>query len=184
MPDLPDWYQGFQLVGSDITIPISIDAATVAVPITLVTSYAEVFVKITAAEVTLDFNFADQSVAVFDAAKWFAHTAEQVFVSGQASIGANAGGSIATRAVPGGKTFYIAGFSWGSDGFVAISGTYGLLVLDGAPIAMKAGLRGDGIVFDVPVRALATQVVGITVGNVSGSSAGYRGGFWGWDEED
>ena len=184
MPDLPDWYQGFQLVGSDITINVTIEASDVTLPIDIATVTADLDVTIIASDVTIDIIFTDQSVAVWGAAAWFSRQGEQIFVTGQASVGANSGSSIVTRTVPTGKTFYIAGFAWGSDGFVAITGTYGALVLEGSIVTLKAALRGDSIVFDVPIRATTGQVVGVTVGNVSGSAAGYNANFWGWDEED
>jgi hypothetical protein len=184
MPDYPDWQQIFRLVGSDITINVNIKASGVTLPISIDAVTADLEVTVTAVDATIDINFTDQSVAVFDAAKWFAHNADQIFVTSQDSINANSGKSIVTRTVPTGKTFFIAGFAWGSDGFAAITGTYGVLVLDGSPLVLTASLRGDAVIFDVPIRATTGQVIGVTVGNVSGSSAGYRASLWGWDEED
>ena len=185
MPDLPDWYQGFQLVGSDITINVSIEASDVTLPIDIATVTADLDVTIIASDVTIDFNFADQSVAVFDAAKWFAHQAEQVFLRGAATVTSGTHSQLTSRTVPTGKTFYVIGVS----ALVYAAGTPDSINCDlrhaiTTDISV-GGHRAAVGVFDTPVRYTTGTVVSL-YGVFYGGPATMLmvGVIWGYDEED
>jgi len=207
MGDYPDWTRLFQLAGTDITIPInieasdvtlpvSIDAATALVKVEIAVVSAIIPIRITASTVTLDvniesqdaniaFTFADQSVAVFDAAKWFAHEADQVFVSGTTT--GTIGGTAApcTRTVPAGKVFYICGFSYVNREGTVRNAIEAYIAIAGTTAIFTGSSRGAAVIIDVPLRATAGQVVTLTT-EVYGGAGVYPvgGAFWGWDEED
>jgi hypothetical protein len=184
MPDLPDWWQGFYLVGSDITINVNIEASDVTLPISIDAATVTLDVNLATQAANIEITFADQSIAVFDAAKWFSHQAEQIFVWAQDNFAANSSGTLASRTVPTGKTFYIAGFAWGHVFFEAITGTHGRLRIAGVNVCHTAGVRGGHVILDVPLRAAAGEDVILNISNVCAAAADYSGGFWGWDEED
>ena len=184
MPDLPDWYQGFQLVGSDITINVNIEASGVTLPIDIATVTADLDVTIIASDVTIDIIFTDQSVAVWGAAAWFSRQGEQVFVTATANRATGTSGNIATRTVPTGKTFYIAGMAWGQTGFATPAVLWAQLSVAGSPVALKGSVAGDSVIYDVPIRATTGQAVALNIGYVGSGAMDLRASFWGWDEED
>lgn len=184
MPDLPDWYQGFQLVGSDITINVNIEATDVTLPISLDAATVTLDVNIESQDANITFTFADQSVAVFDAAKWFAHEADQVFVTGYDDIAVDAATAVCTREVPAGKVFYIAGAGYAVYGMGALPyGSYLLIQIAATVIGRWGSIAGTAIIFDVPIRATAGQTVWCTLCNGGPNEATFCGEFWGWDED-
>jgi len=183
MADYPDWTRLFQLAGTEITIPINIETSDVTIPISIVAATATVDVNLAAQVANITFEFADQSVAVFDAAKWFAHEAAQFFVTGSDDVGDNSTAVLATRAVPGNRVSYIAGYGFGLIEAATPNAVHGYLYIDEAVIITSGSHRGSGFIFDTPLRATAGQVVGVWAGQWgSGGAFRYRGGFWGYDE--
>lgn len=185
MPDYPDWQQIFRLVGSDITINVNIEASAVTLPISIDAATVTLDVNLTAATATIDINFSDQSTAVFDASKWFAHNADEVFIRGSASIDQNTLTVLASRTVPTGKTFFIGGIahaiaadSQTPASMVAFVRVAGVIIVD------FGSYRGGPTILDVPIRATADQLVEILVAHYgsAGSEVCY-GSFWGYDEE-
>jgi len=207
MPDLPDWYQGFQLVGSDITInvnieasdvtlPVSIDAATVTVQVSIMGTAAVLPIYVAANVVTLDvnlesqtanidFNFADQSVAVFDAAKWFAHQAAQVFATGFATITDNSVGTVIDYTVPAAKVFFIVGLAYAVQTGANLPNSCQGDLLFGATRAITLGSRvGTGLPLDTPVRATAGQHVYLQLWLFgAGANLVMWGSVWGYLED-
>lgn len=204
--DYPDWTRLFHLVGTDITIPINITASDVTLNVNLVATEVALDVTITAVDVTLpvsidavtvtlDVNvvaqaanftieFADQSVAVFDAAKWFAHNAAQVFVTGYASVVKDASATVCSRLVPAGKVFFIAGCGYAVYGMGALPwGSYILLQVAAPVIGRWGSITGLAVIFDVPIRAVAGETVYCTLTNGGPNTATMCGEFWGWDED-
>jgi len=207
MSDYPDWTRLFQLAGTEITIPINIEASDVTLPVTIAASDVTLFVYLTGQTVLLQFNlysssvtldvniesqdanitftFADQSVAVFDAAKWFAHEADQVFASGTASGNEGDWTTVLDYTVPAGKVFYAGGVAFsvlGGDG--EVYSTHLRLYL-AAAIAFRLGEHvGRGLPLDVPLRATAGQHVQLDVEywGVSASAA-MTGSAWGYLED-
>ena len=205
--DYPDWTRLFHLVGTDITIPINIEASAVTLDVNLVASAVTIDVNIIAAAVTLpvsidaatvtldvnltaatatiDINFSDQSVAVFDAAKWFAHNAAQVFIMGSVTVDSGHEYVCCTRTVPSGKVMFVTGFGYGER-----SDTYftklilGQMRIDGSVTAVLGSEIGHGITLDTPIRVTAGQIVDLMVwaAGQTGSVSIY-GGFWGYDED-
>ncbi|OGO08505.1 MAG: hypothetical protein A2Y61_03980 [Chloroflexi bacterium RBG_13_60_13] len=207
MGDYPDWTRLFYLTGTDITIPISIDAVTVILPISIdavtVTldinivasditmpvsieaSTVTLDVSISAATVTIDINFSDQSVAVFDAAKWFAHQAQQYVFVGTGNAADDGGVLLATYTVAAGKNFYVCGLS------------YGIQDADGAPKYMMARIDraatdilyagsavGGFLILDMPLRFVAGQTINYRVWQYgSGFTLTLGGAFWGYLED-
>lgn len=202
--DYPDWTRLFHLVGTDITIPINIEASAVTLDVNLVATEVALDVTITAvdvtlpisidaatvaidvvltaAEVTIDINFSDQSVAVFDAAKWFAHQAAQWCVAALATIASGASVT-ATRTVPAGKMAFLCGFSMGY--WVAGAGVNILWALRlGSSLIAAGGFdTGGGLIFDVPFRFTAGQVINMDGYNYSGATKDTIVTAWGYDED-
>lgn len=184
MPDLPDWYQGFQLVGSDITINVNIEASAATLPVSIDAATVTLDVNLTAATATIDIVFTDQSVAVFDAAKWFAHGAEQIFVT--ASVNASAGSLtvIASRTVPTGKVFMMVGVSMGLGGNQQPYSMRMLVRVGGTYIMRIGSFRGFGTPFDVPLRVEAEQLVELVCAHYGSVGAEVLDAtLWGYDEE-
>ena len=183
MPDYPDWERAIRLIGSDIVLEIKVDATVVNLPVSIDAQAVDIDVNLSAQAVTLDINFLDQAVAVFDAAKWFAHQAVQVFVYGSASVTNNNAALVATRTVPTGKTFFIVGVSNHVLATALPNSTHVALVVAGVTIMVAGSRVGVGIIFDTPVRATAGQLVGLWLGQYgSGATLTLGGGFWGYDE--
>lgn len=182
--DYPDWERGIRLVGSDITLQINIETSSITLPINIIASEITLDVNIAAQAANIAFEFADQSVAVFDAAKWFAHQAQHVYVYGAATIVDDYFGVVCSYAVPAGKNFFIAGMSYG-----ATLGSY-------TPTAMSCWIqtdtnkhvnlgsyRGHGIVFDTPLRFPAGTVIYLYGEQCnSGGSISMKGTMWGYVE--
>lgn len=223
--DYPDHTRLFHLVGTEITIPINIEASEVTIPVSIdaapatvninlsdispgvtlnvaiqtsvtlnvavassvtlnvaiQSSAVTINVAIASAAVTLNISFSDQSVAVFDAAKWFAHKAQQVFVDGSGTIGSGSGGLAASRTVPAGRTYFVTFLTWACEG----TGSFHVmarLAVAGPFIISSAGSGGGVAIFDTPVRAVAGQAVTLYVTQWSGSERTIRGSFGGYDE--
>lgn len=206
MADYPDWTRLFHLVGTEITIPISIDAVTADLEVTVTAvdatvnvniahsdvvmyvdlrySYTTLDVNIESQDANITFEFADQSVAVFDAAKWFAHEADQVFVTGYDDIAVGAASAVCTRVVPTGKVFYLAGCGYAVYGMGALPyGSYLLIQVAATVIGRWGSITGTAVIFDVPIRATAGQTVWCTLSNGGPNEATFCGEFWGWDED-
>ncbi|TET99185.1 MAG: hypothetical protein E3J29_02915 [Dehalococcoidia bacterium] len=208
MADYPDWTRLFHLVGTEITIPVNIEASDVTIPVSIVASTATVNIHVAsvgfyipiaiyATEVTLDvniesqtanidFNFADQAVAVFDAAKWFAHQAQQVIVSGSASCAVNTAVVVVSRTVPSGKTFFIVGAGHSVWSITAAPTSMRCEVIIGGTSTITLGShRGGGLAFDTPLRATTGQVVELRLVQFgSGATLVCGASFWGYDEEN
>jgi len=203
--DYPDWIRAFNLVGTNITIPINIEASDVTLPVSieacdltlkvwiiaqlvvldvnLKASAITLDVNITASEVTISINFADQSVAVFDAPKWFAHEAQQVFVTGLDTLASGSWGLIASRFVPAGSTYFLTVVSIGYNG--ATNANVGLYLVIGGTITIRLnGMNGAGLTFDTPLRLEGYDAVELYGLQVSGGAAAVTGGFGGYDEID
>lgn len=156
MPDLPDWYQGFQLVGADITINVNIEASGVTLPISIDATTVTLDVNLTGQDVTINFNFADQSVAVFDAAKWFAHQAEQVFVTGDTLVNDNTAEVVIDYTVPANKVFFLVVVAYDCVTGANLPNSCSAHVVVGATRAICLGSRvGIGLPLDTPVRVTA-----------------------------
>jgi hypothetical protein len=203
--DYPDWQRAFRIVGTEITIPINITASAVTIPVAIQSSAVTINVRfvsqavtlwvgITASVITLDvniesqtaninFTFADQSVAVFDAAKWFAHTAAQKYIVGSGGVPPGVFTVLASRTVPSGATFFITGMSFGVDGGSGMTVAIADLRIDAVSLMYVGWLPSGALIFDVPIRATANQVVDMRIKNVGGAAGSVAyGGFWGYDE--
>jgi hypothetical protein len=207
MPDYPDWTRLFYLTGTAITIPINIEASEVALDVKITGSTAiltvtvqavlsMVNVQILSSVVTLDvniesqtanidFNFADQSVAVFDAAKWFAHQATQVFLTGIYGVADNTCQTIIDYTVPAGKNLYIVGASYAT----AVGGdppksTKLELAVASTIVLYLGDIVGAGIPLDTPIRATAGQQVLVALCQYASGGTKYMyGGIWGYLED-
>jgi len=185
MPDLPDWYQGFQLVGSDITINVNIEASDVTLPISIDAATATIDVNLESQDVNIDFNFADQAVAVFDAAKWFAHEADQVFNNGSATITEASWGAVIDYTVPTGKVFYAVGVANTGPSFDGeIYSCQGYITIGGTTVHYLGNKAGAGLPLDTPLRATAGQhvILYLRYWGVSATGTMY-GSIWGYTED-
>lgn len=206
MVDYPDWTRLFYLTGtsitipinivaSDVTLPVSLEAVTVTIDVNLVASdvtlpvsidaaTVTIDVNLTAATATIDINFSDQSVAVFDAAKWFAHNAAQAFVTGYATIANNSVGTVIDYTVPANKTFFIVGLAYAIQTGANLPNSCQGDLLFGATRAITLGSRvGTGLPLDTPVRATAGQHVYLQLWQFnSGASLVMWGSVWGYLE--
>lgn len=204
--DYPDWQRAFRIVGTEITIPINITASAVTLPVSIqsaatflnvkiianlvtsnvsiVSSYVTLNVNIAAADVTININFSDQSVAVFDAAKWFAHQAQQICVGGSDSVANNDGEVMVTRAVPAGKVFFVCGLAYSIAATTATPrSTEANLRCNVVLIATLGGGVGGGLIFDTPLRFTAGQVVDLKCWQYgSDATLTMYGTIWGYDE--
>lgn len=207
MADYPDWTRLFQLAGTEITIPINIEASDITMPVSIDAVTADLEVSITAVgvtlpisidaatvdldvnlvgqDVTIDFNFADQSVAVFDAAKWFAHNAAQVFLTAYATITVNACGTVIDYTVPAGKTLYIVGVSYSAaSGETPPLSCRGDLLIAATWVLTLGSLVGAGLPLDTPVRATAGQHVYLQLCQYgAGANMVMYGSIWGYLED-
>jgi len=207
MSDYPDWTRLFYLTGTDIVIPISIDAATVTLPVSIDAATVTIDVALVASDVTLpvsidaatvtldvnltaatatiDINFSDQSVAVFDAAKWFAHNAQQQFIIGSGSVPNNGSVSSASRTIPAGKVMFVTGMAYNLECSTATPRSSGLILdVDGVRYGVYGSIAGGGLVFDTPLRLTAGQLARLYVHQWGSGAAIYcTGGFWGYDED-
>ena len=207
MPDYPDWQQIFRLVGSDITINVNIEASAVTLPVNITgaitldvditaQSVGNLSVNLAASAITLNVNlaaqsanisisFADQSVAVFDAAKWFAHQAQQIYLNGTVYLENNHTGIAITRTVPAGKVFFITGVGCVADAASAIPESTSVQIRVDAAIMVRLGsVAGLGVIFDTPIRVTAGKVVDVRVWWWS-PTAGWcdtEASLWGYDE--
>ena len=203
MNDYPDWTRLFYLTGTAITIPINIESSDITLEVNIASavtldvditaaSVGQLDINLAAAAITLnvnlaaqsaniDISFADQAVAVFDAAKWFAHTAAQWTISASGVAAANAS-LTAIRVVPVGKTAYVAGLAGGYyDGGVGTTIFFVLYVAGGAVMFVGAN-TGGGLIFDVPFRGTAGQNIIAQVTNYSAGNRSVAVCCWGWDE--
>lgn len=206
MPDYPDWTRLFHLVGTNITIPISIDASNVTLPISIdavtvpinvtiasqwfdvdvniAASEVTIDVNITAAAVTLNINFADQSVAVFDAAKWFSHQAQQVFIVGAASVLQNNYATLVSYTVPAGKNLFVVGASYRTQPLTAVLYASGLeIVVASVEQFHIGGVAGQALSCDTPLRYPAGTVLTVRGHQYSSMASLYiYGMIWGYLE--
>jgi hypothetical protein len=203
--DYPDWTRLFYLTGvainipinivaSEVTLPVSIASATVTIDVNLVASDVTMPVSIdaatvtldvvlTAAEVTIDINFTDQSVAVFDAAKWFAHSATQWSVSGSSTIAA-AAHYHTSRTAPAGKTAFVCGMTIGYFDVMDTANIAALVQINGVAVLYCSFVDGGAIILDVPFRATTGQVIDVALYNLTTGDKTPRVTFWGYDEAD
>jgi len=203
MPDFPDYTRLFHLVGTEITIPINIEASDVTLDVNIASADVRLLVtitstwaaldvnieaadvtldvSITASEVTIDFNFADQSVAVFDAAKWFAHEAQQVFVAGSGSQSSGSWELVASREVPGDRSYFLTVVCIGYSGAVNANVQF-YLVIGGTAVIRSGGVNGKGLQFDTPIRLDGAAYVELYGCQWSGDAATVVGAFGGYDE--
>ncbi|MBA7613439.1 hypothetical protein ES703_20688 [subsurface metagenome] len=138
-------------------------------------------INITAAEITINMSFTDQSVAVFDAAKWFAHQAAQVFVLGSDSADPGVFVAVATRVVTGGTKYFMTVASGGYNG-TANAHVAGYLDAGGTTVMRFDGTNGFDATFDTPIRADGAIVVTLYMAQWSEANAQMVGGFGGYDE--
>jgi hypothetical protein len=203
MADYPDWTRLFHLVGTDITIPISIETSAVILEVNIASavtldvditaqSVGTLDINLAAAAITLNVNlaaqsanisikFADQSVAVFDAAKWFAHQATQWGVTGGGSISTGNYNTI-SRVVPANKVAFLCGIGVG---YLVAGAAVNILVatnIAGTDVSVVGFDTGGGLIFDTPFRATAGQTIAIYVYNLSGATKVTLGSMWGYDE--
>ncbi len=64
MADFPDWVSLFRLQGTEVTVPIDIQAVTVTVPISIQSQVANLNVNLAASAVTLNVNIAASAVTL------------------------------------------------------------------------------------------------------------------------
>ena len=185
MADFPDWTRLFWLYGTSITLPINIESSDVVLGVSIDAVTADLDVTITAAEVTLAINFSDQSVAVWGAAAWFSRQGEQVSYGGFENADDATVTTMSSRTVPSGKTHYIAGFAWGLADNASPTYVYGMLEIKGVAVVMFSSQVGNSVTLDVPMRALAGELVRIRVKHEgTGGTQKCMGSCWGWDEEN
>lgn len=160
--DYPDWERGVRIVGSDITLQVNIEAITA----------------------TLNIIFSDQSVAVFDAAKWFAHQAQQIFVTGTVTVDEDGWTLMCDRLVPENREFYINGLTYGLLSTLGVpTHMWAALWKDPAAIVATGSYIGDNLIFDVPLRVIAGETIELLVGQYgAGGTRICHGSFWGYDE--
>jgi len=207
MSDYPDWTRLFHLVGTDITIPINIEASDVTIPVSVETvntviktwiwaqlvvldvnlkaSEVTIDINIAAAAVTININFSDQSVAVFDAAKWFAHNAQQVYLYGVQSVAPNGGADIITYTVPPSKEFYADGLAFSVEASTSAPvACNGWIKLGGVLIMTLGSRAGGGLAMDTPIRATAGQSIVMRVAWFgAGDNQAVMGTLWGYLED-
>jgi len=176
MSDYPDWTRLFQLAGTEITIPINIEASDVTLPVTIAASDVTLFVYLTGQTVLLQFNLYSSSV-----------TLDVNIESQDANITFTFADwtTVLDYTVPAGKVFYAGGVAFsvlGGDG--EVYSTHLRLYL-AAAIAFRLGEHvGRGLPLDVPLRATAGQHVQLDVEywGVSASAA-MTGSAWGYLED-
>lgn len=185
MADYPDNMQLFWLYGVNITIPINIESSDITLPISIDAVSVDLDVNIIASEVTIDFNFADQSVAVFDAAKWFAHQAEHVYIHGLANVGQNSELRAITYTVPANKNLYIVGLGYRMEPLTTVMHASGIDVRIGATIQMEVGsVAGHAVLLDTPMRFTAGQNPQVWAHQYSTMANVYaRVAMWGYLED-
>lgn len=208
MNDYPDHTRLFHLVGTSITIPINIEASDVTLDVNLAATeialsvlflgqWIDLEVNIVASDVTLDvniesqdanitINFSDQSVAVFDAAKWFAHQAAQLFVHGLANVPQNSELRAIQYTVPAGKNLFVVGLGYRTEPLTAVMYASGLDIRIGATKHVEVGsVAGAAVIFDTPVRFTTGQVVDV-YGHQYSSMANvyFRVEMWGYLEDE
>jgi hypothetical protein len=203
--DYPDWTRLFHLVGTSITIPINIEASAVTLDVNLVASAVTldvtivasavtlpvsidaatvtIDVNLTAAEVTIDINFSDQSVAVFDASKWFTRLAQHIRITGTATINDNSVVEVASYLVLPGTVAYIVGVSYGLRSDDAPKALSAEMLFDSYLELYTSSYRGDAFLLDTPIRHSAGYTISLKVGCWgNGSAIVGIGGFWGYLE--
>lgn len=183
--DYPDWMRAFFLSGVSVTIPITIESSDITLPISIVASTATIDINIVDTEVTISFNFADQSVAVFDAAKWFAHQAEHVYIHGLANVGQNNELKAIDYTVPGTKNLYIVGLGYRMEPLTTVMHASGIDVRIGATIHMEVGgVAGHAVLLDTPMRFTAGQNPEVWAHQYSTMANVYaRVAMWGYLED-
>lgn len=185
MTDRPDWESGIYIVGVGITLPITIEAAEVTLPVNIEASEVTLDINITASDIDINIVFTDQSVAVFDAAAWFAHQAAQVSVEGNATANVNTLTEVIDRVVPTGKVFMVGGMGYGvldTDG--GVYSCFALLDIATVDVMSMYSFKGHALTFNVPFRATAGQHVRVYASHHG--TAGSRSlvaSFWGYDED-
>lgn len=181
MTDYPDWQQVFRLVASEITLDFKLVESDITLNVNI-ESAVTINVDITAQTVgNIAFKFSDQSVAVFDAAKWFAHNAQEIAVTGSETLSSGATDTIASRTVPGGSTFFLSGITYAIP-HEAAAPIYMYFKIAGANIILAGALVGGSIVFDTPLRATTGQLVEVRCRNGHSGDAVVVAGMWGYDE--
>lgn len=168
---------------SAFNLDVNIAASAITLNVNLSSSSITLNVNLTSQSVNINIDFADQSVAVFDAAKWFAKQAVQVFIFGTATVNANSAANVATRTVPAGKTFFIVGVSMAIQDTAAYNNFRVGIVIGVTVVQAWGSLAGGSIILDTPIRATAGQTVNCSVrNNHATNNIAVIAGFWGYDE--
>jgi len=142
-------------------------------------------INIAASAITVNINFTDQSVAVFDAAKWFSRQNAQVFVRGGAICNDNWYVDVASRVVPTGKVYYLCGISLTVNTNAATpESVVAVLWVGAAEVFSIGGYRAASIILDVPLRFNAGTSLFLRLVLWGAGAACYMvGDHWGYDEE-
>lgn len=173
--DYPDYTELFQLIGTDIIMPVDIQAQYVALDI-----------RIKSQEVTINIDIDAQSVGVYLQADWAAKEGNAVQVR---DIGLNKATSLGidlSHPVNAGKTFFINGFSGASYAFAPADRDknqmcWGTLLVDEEYKIDVGGNGGFSIALATPIVVPGGSIVTAHIRNwanhdctVSGTIIGYE----------
>lgn len=171
--DFPDWCSLVQIVGSNVNIPIAIQA-----------SNATLNVSITASTITINMTFTGQTTYVATGSQYGALVGNGVFLVGAASPGAfGAMVTCISYTVPAAKTFYQQGMSFGGhNNGNQMYATNCFLMQGGVPQMEFLAQVGDALVFDTPIPHTTGVVLTLQCQAWAAGALALvcEGSMWGW----
>ena len=187
MPDYPDWYEIVQLVGSDIKVPIDIQAQFITLDINIKAADAQVNVNIAASVVELDIDITAQHIGVFLQPEWAGLQGEDKNFYFYTPVAAGGYGML-DYSVTNGKTLYICGIAFGIhtqelsdyDHFLYLFGT----IRDntaGVRFANLGGVGGAEATFPKPIVIPENHVMRIYLYNFTNLACYVGATCWGYE---
>jgi len=188
MGDYPDWSRLVQLIGSDIKVPIDVQAQYVTLDINIAASAVTLDINLAASAVTLDIDIIAQSVGVYLQADWSALQGTDKNLSSIGNVKTFGQAALLDYTVPTGKTFYTLGLSAAIypnaaadyDHFIRV----GLVLAnqtDALYLASIGGESGCSLILNKPIAIAADKLVRLAGTNYSDIEVGLDIVLWGYE---
>lgn len=177
--DYPDYTDIMQIIGSDIMVPLDLQAAYIQMPVDIQAQYASLDINIKTQTVTINIDINAQSVGVYLQPDWQVKAGTDKNESGYVNVAPDEWVKVFEYQVPAGKTFYICQWGFNAEADVGLAAqlryyhdtTETMLAMNGGhmggaqsftkPIAIEAGEKIRGYAFHL---APGTELVYFSVG--------------------
>ena len=163
MGDYPDYTNIIQIVGSDIMIPINVQAAYIMMPVDIQAQYVDLDINIKSQEVTINIDIDAQSVGVYLQPDWNVLQGTDKNITASKPLPDNTSVIILDYTVTAGKTFYVC--QWGFSAF-GNTGCWSALFYFhnevSTDVALSGGMVGNSHSLSKPVAIAAGDRIVIT----------------------